>query len=184
MIRTARLVLRRIEAGDLDAAAALNGDAEVMRYFPEALDRAGSDAHAARMLAHHEAHGWGVWAVVLPEGGLVGMVGPKYATPDLPCAPAVEVAWRIARPYWGRGYATEAARAAIGERFAAGLDAVVALTAAVNAPSRAVMERLGMTRDPADDFDHPGVADTSPLRRHVLYRLHRSAWAGERADAI
>jgi RimJ/RimL family protein N-acetyltransferase len=97
----------------------------------------------------------------------------------LPCSPAVEVGWRLARDAWGQGYATEAARAALSYGFdVLGLDAIVSFTATTNAPSIAVMQRLGMTRDPAEDFDHPAVPVGHPVRRHVLYRLARASRPG------
>ena len=143
-----------------------------MRYFPAPLTREQSDALADRARAHLEEHGWGLWAVELRgERCFAGFVGLSRPSFDAHFTPAVEVGWRLAREHWGRGYATEAARAAVAFGFdTLDLDEVVSFTAAINLPSRRVMERLGMTHDPRDDFDHPRVAD-GPLRRHVLYRV-------------
>ena len=172
-LATPRLILRPWDEEDLDAFASLNADPEVMRYFVKPLDRAESDAMVARIRDHFDANGFGFWAVEAPGAArLVGMVGlarPRFEAHFTPC---VEIGWRLARPYWGRGYATEAARECL--RFAFEQlreEEVVAFTAVANARSRAVMGRLGMTRDPADDFDHPNVPDGHPIRRHVLYRI-------------
>jgi len=102
----------------------------------------------------------------------IGVVGLETVSYQAHFTPAVEVAWRLARAYWGKGYATEAAQAALDYGFEQlGLDEIVALTVPANWRSRRVMERLGMTRVPKDDFDHPKLPD-GPLKRHVLYRLH------------
>jgi len=116
--------------------------------------------------------GWGLWAVEVVGGeSFVGMVGLHRVNPDLPCAPAVEAAWRIDPAHWGHGYATEAAAAALRHGFGAGgLDEIVAFTTTLNVRSQSVMRRIGMTYDPAADFDHPSVPVGSPLRRHVLFR--------------
>jgi len=132
-------------------------------------------AWAARLVAHWQDHGFGRWAVEIPgEASFIGVVGLAVIPYEAPFTPAVEIAWRLARAYWGRGYATEAARAALDYGFGElGLEEVVAVTVPANQRSRRVMEQLGMTRDPADDFDHPSVAP-GPLKRHVLYRRHRT----------
>jgi ribosomal-protein-alanine N-acetyltransferase len=179
MIRTGRLILRDWRDDDLAPFAALNADPEVMRYFPATLTRAESDAAAARNRDGIARHGYGFWAVevpgVTPFAGMVGLSVPRFEAPFTPC---VEIGWRLARAHWGRGYATEAARAALGHAFGPlGLGEVVAFTVPANVPSRAVMTRLGMTRTPADDFDHPLLPEGHPLRRHVLYRIARANWA-------
>ncbi len=178
MLRTSRLILRDWRDDDLPAFAAMNADPAVMAHFPSLLDRAASDALAARMRAHHAAHGWGSWAVEVPgEADFIGYVGLQPVSFDAPFTPAVEIGWRLARAQWGRGFATEAARAALGFGFERlDLPEIVSFTVPANARSRAVMERLGMTRDPAGDFDHPRLPDGHPLRRHVLYRMARARW--------
>jgi ribosomal-protein-alanine N-acetyltransferase len=127
---------------------------------------------AARKRAHWHEYGFGEWVVEIPgEASFIGAVGLEHVGYDAHFTPAVEVAWRLARPYWGRGYATESARAALDYGFEQlGLDEIVALTVPANWRSRQVMERLRMTRAPEDDFDHPNLPD-GPLKRHVLYRL-------------
>jgi RimJ/RimL family protein N-acetyltransferase len=143
-----------------------------MRYFPASLTREQSDAFAERVRAMIDQRGWGLWAVEVIEGApFIGFVGLNEAGFEAHFTPAVEVGWRLARCHWGRGYATEAAGAAIAFGFNdLLLGEIVSFTAAVNEPSWRVMERLGMTRNPAEDFDHPAVPE-GPLRRHVLFRL-------------
>jgi len=172
VIRTWRLLLRRWRESDREPFAVLNGDPEVMEHFPATLSREQSDELIGRIEREFDRRGFGLWALeTLEAGELIGFAG--LATPSFEAhfTPAVEVGWRLARPAWGHGYATEAAEAAIEVGFGqAGLAEVVSFTAARNRRSRAVMERLGMVRDPAEDFDHPDLAVGDPLRRHVLYR--------------
>ena len=135
----------------------------------------------ARKRAHWDEHGFGQWAVEIPdEASFIGVVGLETVSYEAHFTPAVEVAWRLTRAYWGRGYATEAARAALDYGFGQiGLREIVAVTVPANQRSRRVMERLGMTGIPEDDFDHPRLPE-GPLRRHVLYRLDNPA-AGARS---
>jgi RimJ/RimL family protein N-acetyltransferase len=175
VLRAGRVVLRGWRDEDLAAFAALNADPVVMEHFPATLARTESDGFAARIRAHFAEHGFGLWAVeapgVAPFIGFTGLSVPRFEAHFTPC---VEIGWRLARACWGRGYATEAASEALAHAFGAlGLGEVVSFTAAGNARSRRVMERLGMTHDPAEDFDHPGLAPGHPLRRHVLYRIRR-----------
>lgn len=166
-------MLRAWRDDDLAPFAALNADPEVMRYFPALLRRADSDALAARIRARFNDDDIGLWAVEA-AGEFIGFTGLSRVTSAAPLAPAVEVGWRLARAAWGHGYATEAARAAVGDGFGrVGLADVVSFTAAANQRSRAVMRRLGMTRDVAGDFEHPALPLAHPLRPHVLYRLPR-----------
>ena len=170
VLRTRRLVLRPWTDADREPFAAMGRDPEVMRYFPGLLDRAASDAFVDRCMQRFADCGWGLW--VVDEGGFRGFTGLNPAPDALPCAPAVEVGWRLARDAWGHGYATEAAQAALSYGFEElGLGEIVSFTATLNARSIAVMQRLGMTRDPSEDFDHPALPGGHPLRRHVLYRL-------------
>ena len=177
-LRTQRLLLRRWRPQDREPFAAINADPFVMEHFPAPLSRAQSTALIERIEACFEHHGYGLWALELGEREqLIGFAG--LAPVDIPVAfaPAVEVGWRLARAFWGHGYATEAAAAAIELGFTRrALPEIVSFTATQNTRSRGVMERLGMRRDPAEDFDHPLVAHDARLRRHVLYRLRRSDW--------
>ncbi|MEU0476131.1 GNAT family N-acetyltransferase [Streptomyces olivaceus] len=177
-LRTERLVLRDWRASDLAPWAALNADPEVREYFPGVLTREESEASAARFQADLDRRGWGWWAVETAAAGeFIGFAGLDPVEDGMPFT-GVEAGWRLARPAWGHGYATEAARAVLGRAFGElGLAEVLAVTAATNARSRAVMRRLGMTRDPDEDFDDPDVPE-GPLRRSVVYRLRRPAQAG------
>lgn len=175
-LRTARLTLRPWRDDDVAPFAAMNADARVREFFPSTLTSEESAASAASIIAHWKQHGFGLWAVevsgVAPFIGFVGLAIPPFDAHFTPC---VEVGWRLAVPYWGHGYATEGGRAAVTFGFEVlGLAEIVSMTPERNVRSRAVMERLGMARNPADDFDHPNIAAGHPLRRHVLYRLGRS----------
>jgi RimJ/RimL family protein N-acetyltransferase len=176
-LATRRLRMRQWRDSDREPFAALNADPEVMRHFPGTLPALASDAMAADLRARIAEQGWGLWAVEVAGGEpFIGFVGLSRARFDAHFAPAVEVGWRLVRPSWGHGYATEAARAALAFGFERlELDQIVSFTTAGNARSRRVMERLRMSREPTDDFDHPAVAP-GPLRRHVLYRLRRTVW--------
>ena len=175
---TERLVLRGWRDEDREPFARLNADPRVTEFLTRALDRAESDALVDRIVAHWADGGVGLWAVERREdGAFLGFTGLSVPGFDAPFMPAVEVGWRLAPETWGRGYATEAARAAVAFGFEArGLAEIVSFTVPANVRSRAVMDRLGMTRDPADDFDYPNLPPGHPLRRHVLYRLTRAAW--------
>ncbi len=178
-LRTERLVLRRWRPQDRALLAAINADAEVMQHFPSTLSRAQSAAMIERIEACFEHHGYGLWALELPgQARLIGFTGLSPVDIPVAFAPAVEVGWRLARRFWGHGFATEAAAEAIAFGFTQrNLREIVSFTAARNERSRKVMERLGMRRDPNEDFDHPLLADDARLCRHVLYRLRRSDWA-------
>lgn len=163
-IRTERLLLRPWRPEDREPFAALNADPVVMRYFPAPLTREESDAFVDRIEAHFAEHGYGWWAVQV-DGEFAGFTGLNWAQ-GLPFTPCLEIGWRFAERFWGHGYATEAARAAL----AVGLSvapSVVSFTAEKNEPSWRVMERLGMRR--LADFDHPRVPEGSLLRQHRLY---------------
>jgi ribosomal-protein-alanine N-acetyltransferase len=177
-LSTARLVLRPWRPSDRAPFAALSADPRVMRFLGPLLTRAQSDGLADRIEAHFAEHGFGLWAVEAP--GVVdfaGFVGLAHARFQAPFNPSIEIGWRLGAQHWGRGYATEAAREAA--RFAfeeLSLREILAFTTRSNAASRAVMERLRMTHDPRDDFEHPALAPGDPLRPHVLYRLSHARW--------
>ena len=156
---------------DLEPFSAVNADPRVMEFYPSTLSRSESELRLARMKLHFEEHGFGMWAVEA-AGRFVGLVG--LAVPDFRASftPCVEIGWRLAAEHWGRGYATEAARAAATFGFDhLDLEEIVSFTTVANERSRRVMERLGMRRAPVDDFLHPGLPEGHPLRPHVLYRL-------------
>src|SRR5262245_13161694 len=175
-IQTERLILRRWTADDLAPFAAMNADPRVMEYFPECLTREESDGMAARIEARFDELGFGLWAVEIPNvvgfAGYVGLTVPRFESHFTPC---IEMGWRLASEHWGHGYATEAARAAVTFGFERlELKEIVAFTVPANVRSRRVMEKIGMTRNPADDFDHPRVPEGHLLRHHVLYRIRNA----------
>jgi RimJ/RimL family protein N-acetyltransferase len=175
VLQTSRLHLRDWRGSDLPAHAAMNADPQVTEFLP-ALNRAESDQRVARIREHFNLHGFGQWAVELIDGEtFIGSVGLSVASFPAHFTPCVEVGWRLAYEHWGRGYATEAATAAIEFGFETlKLDEIVSFTVPENLRSRRVMERLGMTCSEADDFEHPLLAEGHRLRRHVLYRLSRA----------
>jgi 3-dehydroquinate dehydratase / shikimate dehydrogenase len=176
-LRTERTLLRHWRDEDFEPFARLNADPEVRRWFNGLLTTEQSNELAARCRDRLDERGWGLWALEVPGVsdfcGFVGLNLVGFATDfSDPSDPAIEVGWRLAKPWWGFGYASESARACL--RFAfeeLSLAEVVSFTAVGNTNSRAVMERIGMTRDPDDDFDHPELPVDSDLRRHVLYRI-------------
>jgi RimJ/RimL family protein N-acetyltransferase len=172
-LTTERLLLRPWREGDRTPFAALNADPRVMEYFPRCLDRAESDAHADRIESHFARHGFGMWAVELPGiAPFIGFIGLAIARFEAHFTPCVEIGWRLAHEYWGRGYASEGARRALAHGFdQLQLTEIVSFTARVNLRSRAVMERIGMRRDVSGDFDHPALPEDHKLRPHVLYRI-------------
>jgi len=158
---------------DLAPFAALNADPVVMEHFPSTLTRQESDALVVRITAQLDDLGFGLWALEVRDSGeFVGFTGLALQTFPAHFTPAVEVGWRLTRSAWGHGYATEAALAALDYGFAvAELDEIVSMTAVTNVRSQRVMQRIGMTHDPADDFEHPNVPDGHPVKPHVLYRI-------------
>jgi len=181
-----RLLLRPWRGQDLAPFAALNADPRVMQFLPNCLTCEESDAMAARIAEHFDRHGFGLWAVEAPGVanfiGFVGLSIPRFEAHFTPC---VEIGWRLAHEYWGLGYATEAARAALAFGFESlRLEQIVSFTVPTNLRSRRVMERIGMTRSPADDFEHPNLPEGHTLRAHVLYRLCRSDWLRSTASTL
>lgn len=175
MIETERLLLRGWEKGDREPFARMNSDARVMEFFPAPLSHAESDALIEHIERHFRAHGFGLYAAELREErrfiGFVGLAVPAFEAHFTPC---VEIGWRLCAECWGRGLATEGASAVVRHAFEElKLDAIVSFTVPANVRSRRVMEKIGMTHNPSDDFDHPNLPEGHPLRRHVLYRLRR-----------
>ena len=176
MIQTERLRLRRWKEEDRQPFYRLNSDARVMEFFPECLTRAHSDSLVERINKHFKKHGFGLFAAELRDDrsftGFVGLAVPSFKAHFTPC---VEIGWRLAADYWGRGLATEGARAVVKYAFKElKLDGLVSFTVPENIRSRRVMEKVGMTHDVSDDFDHPNLPEGHPLRRHVLYRFRRN----------
>jgi RimJ/RimL family protein N-acetyltransferase len=175
MIQTVRLLLRRWQPSDLEPFSRMNADPRVMEFFPACLSTEESNGLLARFEQHFCDHGFGFYAAELREErtfiGFIGLAVPRFKTHFTPC---VEIGWRLAVDHWGRGLATEGALGVVSEAFDSFmLDEIVSFAVPANIRSRRVMERIGMTRNPADDFDHPNLPAGHPLRRHVLYRLAR-----------
>ena len=177
-LTTDRLLLRQWKASDYEPFAALNADPAVMEHFPAPMTREQSDDFVDRMTADLDRRGFGLWALeVLETGQFIGFTGLSMTSFEAHFTPAVEVGWRLSKDAWGNGYASEAARASLAYGFGpAGLDEVVSFTATTNKPSQRVMERIGMTHDEAEDFDHPRLEPGHRLERHVLYRITRAQW--------
>jgi RimJ/RimL family protein N-acetyltransferase len=174
MIETERLLLRRWRDADREPFACMNRDPVVMEFIPSRQSRSESDALVDRIEAHFTEHGFGLWATeLLATGEFIGYVGlavPRFTAVFTPC---VEIGWRLAAAHWGMGFATEGARAVVRHAFdVIGLAEIVSFTVPANLRSRRVMEKLGMTHDSKDDFDHPMLPEGHPMRRHVLYRLN------------
>lgn len=176
-LTTPRLTLRPWRDADVDAFAAMFDDPQVMEFLQPA-DRPAIEAIVGRIRAHFATHGYGWWAAELKATrDFIGFIGLTHIAFAAGFTPAVEVGWRLASAHWGQGYATEGARAALACGFAQlGLAEIVSLTVPANRRSWRVMQRIGMRRDPADDFDHPRLAEGDPLRRHILYRIDRARW--------
>jgi RimJ/RimL family protein N-acetyltransferase len=176
-ITTQRLHLRQWSDADREPYAAMNADPVVMRFFAGTLPREASDRDIDAWRAQLDDRGWSNWAVEIREGGrFIGFTGLSIPGRALPFMPCVELGYRLAREHWGKGYATEGAKAALRVGFELlCLDEIVSFTSLVNLPSRAVMERVGMA-NANEDFDHPALPEGSELRKHCLYRLRRENW--------
>ena len=177
-LETPRLLLRQWRDSDRAPFAAMNADPLVMQFFHSLPAREASDASVDAWQSQFAARGWSNWAVELrSSGAFIGFVGLSIPRRVLPFSPCVEVGWRLAREHWGRGYATEGARAALRVGFEKlALAEIVSFTSAINLRSRAVMERIGM-HDSHEDFEHPGIPENHPLRPHCLYRIARTQWS-------
>lgn len=181
-LETSRLILRPWKDSDLEPFAALNADPDVMEFFPKLMTLEETAAMVERVNARYEADSFCFWAAEEKEtGNFIGFIGlgrPSFEAHFMPC---VEIGWRLARPYWGKGYAPEGAKEVLRDGFErANLDEIVAFTAALNAKSIRVMEKISMHRDPKDDFLHPVLEDGHHLKPHVLYRITRAEWGQKR----
>lgn len=177
MLETERLLLRRWTDADREPFAAMNADPRVMEFLPGVLTREESDSMIENIESHFDNRGFGLFATELKsEKKLIGFIGLHVATFEAHFTPCIEIGWRIAAEYWGKGLATEGSREVIRYAFERlRLESLVSFTVAENVASRRLMEKLGMTHDPADDFDHPRLPPGHRLRRHVLYRLKNPA---------
>lgn len=178
MIETKRLILRQWREEDLDCFVKLNADPRVMEYFPAVKTLEESVKEYEAILEHFKKHGYGWWAVSERDKmNFIGFIGLRYIDFPASFTPAVEVAWRLAYDYWGKGYATEGARASLRYGFERlNLSDIIAVTSAHNLRSKAVMKRIGMQHDPRHDFDHPKLPKDHKLSRHVFYRIKLEEW--------
>jgi 3-dehydroquinate dehydratase/shikimate dehydrogenase len=180
MIETERLILRAWRDEDREPFARMNADPRVMEFFVATMTPAETDALITRYREHWRTRGYGMCAVdrKLADGAheFIGYIGLARVRYEIDFTPVVEVGWRLAPHVWGQGLATEGARAALAYGFETlGLDEIIAFTATTNVRSRRVMDKIGMTHDPRDDFNHPNIQEGHPLRRQVLYRSRRLA---------
>jgi 3-dehydroquinate dehydratase/shikimate dehydrogenase len=181
IIKTERLILRPWREDDLELFARLNADPRVMEYFPGTKSFEESKSEYLRILEHFENHGWGFWAAVV-ENQWIGFIGLVQVNFEAPFTPAVEIGWRLAYEFWGNGYAPEGAIAALQFGFQElQLREIVSFTAEQNRRSRRIMEKIGMTHQPEQDFDHPKLVEGHHLRRHVLYKINGDEW--QKSDA-
>ena len=176
MLTTNRLLLRRWTKEDSEPFSRMNSDAKVMEFLPKSLTRSESDLFIERIEDHFRKHAFGLYAAELREDhsfiGFVGLSVPAFQAHFTPC---VEIGWRLAAEHWGRGLATEGAKEMLRHAFQdLKVDEVVSFTVPANVRSRRVMEKIGMVRNAADDFDHPSLPEGHPLKRHVLYRARRA----------
>ncbi len=176
-IQTERLVLRQWRQEDLEPFAKLNADPRVMEFFPGLKTREESDASVKLVSDHIQKYGWGFWAVSLVQTGqFIGFIGIEHVHFQSTFTPAIEIGWRLAFDHWGKGYATEGAKAALVYGFETlNLDQIVSFTAVQNMRSRRIMEKIGMHYD--REFDHPKLPEGHPLRRHVLYCITQRNFA-------
>jgi RimJ/RimL family protein N-acetyltransferase len=183
MIETSRLILRQWKPEDFAPFAALNGDGEVMRYFPALLTRDESDNLATRFSEGIAERGWGFWAVESKKSGeFVGSVGLHPQPDRFDFSPCTEIGWRLAKKFWQQGMAKEAAEAALRYAFEElALEEVVSFTSVLNTPSENLMKRLGMTKDTT--FMHPALPPDHRLAGHVLYRLSVAHYVTKLATA-
>lgn len=183
-IRTPRLLLREWEERDRDLFHRINSDPAVMEFFPFRRDRAQADAKMDELQDAMEHDGFGFAAIEIVETGLCAGFAGLSRPNDLPMFPqgTIEIGWRLAPEFWGKGYATEAAEAWLAFGFETlGLDEIVSFAVVSNRRSTAVMERVGMEADPASDFDHPAIGGVyAHLRRHAVYRMPRAGWNARR----
>ncbi len=177
MIGTERLILREWKDSDLKPFSEINACPHVFEFLLKPLSRDESDAFVSRIDAHFRTHGYGLYAVEIKETGeFIGFTGLNVPAFEAHFTPAVEIGWRLAHRYWGKGYATEAARAVLAHGFDRhGLKEIVSFTVPANVRSRGVMEKIGLTYDPKDDFNHPLVPEGHRLQKHVLYRVRKSS---------
>lgn len=180
-METQRLRLRRWKKEDRIDFARINADPIVMQYYPNVLSTVESNAMADRIESLFTAKGWGFWAVEhINDQRFIGFVGLHEPNYKLPVTPCVEIGWRLAKEYWGYGYATEAASACLAVAFETlDLPQVYSFASVTNKKSQAVMQRLGMVNTQIN-FEHPMIPDNHPLREHVLYKIDKQEWISKK----
>jgi RimJ/RimL family protein N-acetyltransferase len=178
-LTTERLILRRWRDSDREQFARISADPRVMEFMPAILTREESDRMADRIEQHFVEHGFGLYAAELrDEHSFIGFIGLAIPSFEAAFTPCIEIGWRLSAEHWGKGLSTEGARAVVREAFDnLQIPELLSFTVPENLRSRRVMKTIGMTHDPADDFDHPSLPEGHPLRRHVLYRLSRTTSA-------
>lgn len=176
MIETNRLILRPWENTDREPFAQLNSCPVILEFFPNTLTSEESNKLADNIITHIQTHGWGLWAAEEKVSKrFMGFIGLQTYEGNTHFSPTVEIGWRLHSDFWGKGYATEGAKAALEHGFTQlNLNEIVAFTAAINTRSQRVMEKIGMIYNPKDDFIHPSVPKNNPLAPHVLYRISAS----------
>ena len=176
-IETPRLILRQWKKEDRPLFAKINADSDVMEFYPSILEKKESDEFAQKLESLITKRGWGLWAVeTKDEKKFIGFVGLHKPTYDLPIKSCVEIGWRLAKEYWGNGFATEAANAALDIAFGKlNLPEVYSFTSIINKKSKAVMERLGMVNT-NKNFNHPMLPENSQLSEHYLYKIDHLSW--------
>jgi 3-dehydroquinate dehydratase / shikimate dehydrogenase len=177
-IQTKRLILRPWRQADLEPFAKLNADPRVMECMLSPLSREESDQMVARFSAHFSEYGWGLWAVSVPDvSDFIGFIGLSHVKYSASLIPAIEIGWRLAYDFWGKGFATEGAKASLKYAFETlNLNEIVSFTAVPNKRSANVMEKIGMQHIPEKDFDHPRIPEGHPLRRHLLYLMSKELY--------
>jgi RimJ/RimL family protein N-acetyltransferase len=183
IITTERLNLRTWIADDIPLMTAISSDPKVMEYFPSTQDLKATQQLIHYINEQHDKYGYSLYAVEIKNTGeFIGFVGLAHPSFDIPNfkpqgLPIVEIGWRLSSKHWGRGYATEAAKAVLAYAFnELNLDEIISFTTIENKKSRNVMEKIGLQHDKADDFEHPKIVEHSPLRKHVIYRLTRNEY--------
>lgn len=183
ILTTDRLILRTWKASDIPQMAAISSDPIVMEHFPATQDLTATQAFIAKINQQYEKFGYTLYAVELKNThefiGFVGLNQPPFEIPHFvpQGLPIVEIGWRLAAQHWGKGHATEAAKAVLHYAFTElNLSEIISFTVVANIKSRHVMEKIGLHHSEADDFDHPKLDESSRLRRHVLYRLTRNEY--------
>lgn len=178
VLSTDRLILRTWKSADVPLMAEISSDPLVMEYFPYTQDFSATELFVHRINEHFEKYGYGLYAIEIKNTGeFIGFVGLNHPSFEIPGftargLPIVEIGWRLSSSHWGKGYATEAAKAVLNYAFSElKLEEIISFTVPANLKSRRVMEKIGMQHSEADDFDHPKIEKSSPLKRHVLYRL-------------